>query len=217
MYGRGMSQRDIAQTIDEIYGFKLSAEQISNITDYVVEAVEEWQTRPLDAFYPFAFVDCMYVSMRTERGVRNVAVYTVLAYTVNGRKDILGLWIGDTESKHFWMQVFDELKSRGVEDLGFLSIDGVSGLEAGAKSIFPHVVVQRCIVHLIRNSTKYIPRKDWSRFTKDCTAPSTSSRRGRTSKRSESTGRPILAPCASGRTTSRTSSSCTITAGPCGN
>ena len=167
MYGRGMSQRDIAQTIDEIYGFKLSAEQVSNITDYVVEAVEEWQTRPLEAFYPFAFVDCMYVSMRTERGVRNVAVYTVLAYSVNGRKDILGLWIGDTESKHFWMQVFDELKSRGVEDLGFLSIDGVSGLEAGAKSIFPHVVVQRCIVHLIRNSTKYIPRKEWSRFTKE--------------------------------------------------
>ena len=84
MYGRGMSQRDIAQTIDEIYGFKLSAEQISSITDYVVEAVEEWQTRPLEAFYPFAFVDCMYVSMRTERGVRNAAVYTVLAYTVNG-------------------------------------------------------------------------------------------------------------------------------------
>ena len=84
MYGRGMSQRDIAQTIDEIYGFKLSAEQVSNITDYVVEAVEEWQTRPLEAFYPFAFVDCMYVSMRTERGVRNAAVYTVLAYTVNG-------------------------------------------------------------------------------------------------------------------------------------
>lgn len=104
--------------------------------------------------------------MRTERGIRQVAVYVMLAYDTNGYKDILGLWINETESKHVWMKIFDELKSRGIEDLGILSIDGVSGLEEGAKAIFSNITVQRCIVHLIRNSIRYVPRKQWSSFTK---------------------------------------------------
>nr|WP_264293653.1 transposase [Megasphaera elsdenii] len=104
--------------------------------------------------------------MRTERGIRQVAVYVMLAYDTNEYKDVLGLWINETESKHVWMQIFDELKARGIEDLGILSIDGVSGLEEGAKAIFPNVTVQRCIVHLVRNSIRYIPRKQWSAFTK---------------------------------------------------
>ena len=166
MYARGMSQRDIAATIEDIYGFQLSHEQISNITDCVMEEVNRWRTRPLKPFYPFSFVDCIYVSMRTERGIRQVAVYVMLAYDTNGYKDVLGLWINETESKHAWMQIFDELKARGIEDLGILSIDGVSGLEEGAKAIFPNVTVQRCIVHLVRNSIRYIPRKQWSAFTK---------------------------------------------------
>lgn len=166
MYARGMSQRDISATIEDIYGFQLSHEQISNITDCVMEEVDRWRTRPLKPFYPFAFVDCIYVSMRTERGIRQVAVYVMLAYDAAGHKDVLGLWINETESKHVWMQIFDELKARGIEELGILSIDGVSGLEEGVKAIFPHVTVQRCIVHLIRNSIRYIPRKQWSVFTK---------------------------------------------------
>ena len=166
MYARGMSQRDISATIEDIYGFQLSHEQISNITDCVMEEVDRWRTRPLRPFYPFAFVDCIYVSMRTERGIRQVAVYVMLAYDASGHKDVLGLWINETESKHVWMQIFDELKARGIEELGILSIDGVSGLEEGVKAIFPHVTVQRCIVHLIRHSIRYIPRKQWSVFTK---------------------------------------------------
>ena len=166
MYARGMSQRDIAATIEDIYGFELSHEQISNITNCVMEEVDRWRTRPLKSFYPFSFVDCIYVSMRTERGIRQVAVYVMLAYDTNGYKDILGLWINETESKHVWMKIFDELKSRGIEDLGILSIDGVSGLEEGAKAIFSNITVQRCIVHLIRNSIRYVPRKQWSSFTK---------------------------------------------------
>ena len=141
-----MSQRDIAATIEDIYGFQLSHEQISNITDCVMEEVNRWRTRPLKPFYPFSFVDCIYVSMRTERGIRQVAVYVMLAYDTNGHKDVLGLWINETESKHAWMQIFDELKARGIENLGILSlgilsIDGVSGLEEGAKAIFPNVTV----------------------------------------------------------------------------
>jgi transposase-like protein len=159
-----MSTRDISATIDDIYGFKLSAEQISKITDYVLEEQQAWQNRPLKHFYPFIFVDCLFVNLRRDYESRDCAVYSILAYDVNGIKDILGLWIQETESKHSWMQIFDEIKSRGVEEIGFISMDGVAGLEEGAKSIFPKVVVQRCIVHLIRNSLKYVPTKDFKAF-----------------------------------------------------
>ena len=165
MYARGMSQRDIAATIEDIYGFEISHETISNITDRILDDVHEWQNRPLKKFYAFMFVDCMYVSIRKDYETKNYAVYVILGYDVDGGKDILGLWLSETEGKHNWMQIFDELKARGVEDVLFLSMDGVSGLEEGAKAIFPNVVVQRCIVHLIRNSIKYVPTRDYKKFT----------------------------------------------------
>lgn len=165
MYGKGMSQRDIADTIEDIYGFEISAEQISKITDRVLDEANEWQNRPLKSFYPFVFVDCMYVSVRKEYEIKNYAVYAILGYDSNGKKEILGIWLNETESKHVWMQIFDEIKQRGVEDILFVSIDGVSGLEAGIKSIYPKAKVQRCIVHLIRNSLKYIPSKDYKAYT----------------------------------------------------
>ena len=165
MYAKGMSQRDIADTIEDIYGFEISHETISNITDRVIETAGEWQNRPLKKFYPFLFVDCLYVNIRKDMESKSCAVYVVLGYDVNGIKDILGIWIGESEGKHYWMQIFDEIKNRGVEDILFISMDGVSGLEEGAKSIFKDVVVQRCIVHLIRNSVRYIPSKDYKAFT----------------------------------------------------
>ncbi len=165
MYARGMSQRDISDTIGDIYGFEISHETISSITDRVINTAEEWQNRPLKRFYTFVFVDCLYVSIRKDTETKSCAVYVVLGYDVNGVKDILGIWIGESEGKHYWMQIFDEIKARGVEDILFISMDGVSGLEEGAKSIFKDVVVQRCIVHLIRNSIKYIPSKDYKAYT----------------------------------------------------
>lgn len=165
MYARGMSQRDIARTIEDIYGFEISHETVSAITDRVIQTAQEWQNRPLKKFYTFLFVDCLYVSIRKEMETKSCAVYVILGYDVNGVKDILGLWIGEAEGKHYWMQIFDEIKGRGVEDVLFISMDGVSGLEEGARSIFKDVVVQRCIVHLIRNSVKYIPSKDYKAFT----------------------------------------------------
>lgn len=165
MYARGMSQRDIADTIEDIYGFEISHEAVSTITDRVIETADEWQNRPLKKFYTFVFVDCLYVSIRKETETKSCAVYVVLGYDVNGIKDILGIWIGESEGKHYWMQIFDEIKARGVEDILFISMDGVSGLEEGAKSIFKDVVVQRCIVHLIRNSIKYIPSKEYKAYT----------------------------------------------------
>lgn len=165
MYAKGMSQRDISDTIEDIYGFKVSHEMISQITDCVLEELNEWQNRPLKKFYPFVFVDCMYVTIRYEYEVKETAVYTILGYDKDGHKDVLGLWLQETESKHTWMKIFDEIKQRGVEEIFFISMDGVSGLEEGAKEIFKGVIVQRCIVHLIRNSLKYVPSKDYKKFT----------------------------------------------------
>ena len=165
MYGKGMSQRDIADIIDDIYGFRLSPQQISIITDSVVEEMTKWQERALKKMYSFMFVDCLYVSIRTEYETKKHAVYCIVAYDLDGRKDILGLWIDETENKHQWLQIFDELKKRGVEDVAFISMDGLPGLEEGAKAIFPKAVIQRCIVHLVRNSIKYIPSKCYKEFT----------------------------------------------------
>lgn len=165
MYARGMSQRDISSTIEDIYGFSVSHEMISDITDSVLDELNEWRNRPLKKCYAFTFVDCMYVTLRNDYEVKECAVYVILGYDLHGHKEILGIWLSESESKNYWMQIFDDIKARGVEDIFFISMDGVSGLEAGAKAIFPNVVVQRCIVHLIRNSIKYIPSKDYKRYT----------------------------------------------------
>ena len=130
-----------------------------------MEQADEWQNRPLKKFYTFLFVDCLYVAVRKDMETKNCAVYVILGYDVNEMKDILGIWIGESEGKHYWMQIFDEIKARGVEDVIFISMDGVSGLEEGARSIFKDVVVQRYIVHLIRNSVKYIPAEGYKAFT----------------------------------------------------
>lgn len=167
MYARGMSQRDISDTIEDIYGFSVSHEMVSDITDSVLQELEEWQNRPLKKCYAFLFVDCMYVTIRENYEAREMAVYTILGIDLAGKKEILGLWLNQTESKNQWMKIFDELKTRGVEDIFFLSMDGVTGLEAGAKAIFPEVIVQRCIVHLVRNSLKYVPSKDYKGFCRE--------------------------------------------------
>ncbi|WP_220095190.1 IS256 family transposase [Bacillus sp. 03113] len=165
MYARGMSQRDISSTIEDIYGFSVSHEMISDMTDQILVDLEEWQSRPLSSCYAFLFVDCMFTTIRNQYETKKYAVYTILGYTMEGKKEILGLWLNETESKHKWMQIFDEIKARGVEDVFFLSMDGVNGLEEGARAIFPDLVVQRCIVHLIRNSIKYVPSKEYKPFT----------------------------------------------------
>ncbi len=169
MYARGMSQRDISATINDIYGFKLSQDKISTITDLIVEDVQKWQDRPLKELYTFVFVDCIYVKVKNDRGtVDNCAVYILLGIDIEGKKEVLGIYGGDTESKTRWLNIFDKIKERGVKDILFLSMDGVSGLEEGVKAIYPETVVQRCIVHLIRNSVKYIPSKHMKEFCKDC-------------------------------------------------
>lgn len=170
MYARGMSQRDIAATVREIYGFSVSAETVSAITDRVWEELQRWRSRPLEPVYAFMFVDCLYVPVRTGRGARNAAVYAVLAYDLAGRKDVLGLWIAESEGARTWMGVFDELRQRGVEDVLFVSMDGVAGLEEGLRAAFPGAVPQRCVVHMVRNSLKYVPQKEAAAFCRDIRA-----------------------------------------------
>lgn len=162
-----MSQRDISKTIEDIYGFSISHEMVSDITDVILPELEERRNRPLKKCYAFLFIDGMYVTLRNGYEAKECVVYTILGYDLNGYKDILGLWLSESESKNYWMQIFDELKARGIEDVFFMSMDGVSGLEEGAKAIFPKIIVQRCIVHLIRNSIKYVPSKDYKKFTQE--------------------------------------------------
>lgn len=167
MYARGMSQRDIAATVREIYGFSMSAETVSAITDRVWEDLERWRSRPLEPAHAFMFVDCLHVPVR---GARNAAVYAVLAYDLRGRKDILGLWMDDSEGAHRWMQAFDELRARGVEDILYVSSDGVAGLGEGLASVFPRAVHQRCVVHLVRNSLRCVPQKEAAAFCRSARA-----------------------------------------------
>ena len=162
-----MSQRDISKTIEDIYGFSISHEMVSDITDVILPELEERRNRPLKKCYAFLFIDGMYVTLRNGYEAKECVVYTILGYDLNGYKDILGLWLSESKSKNYWMQIFDELKARGIEDVFFMSMDGVSGLEEGAKAIFPKIIVQRCIVHLIRNSIKYVPSKDYKKFTQE--------------------------------------------------
>ena len=120
MYAIGMSQRDIVETIEDIYGFEILHERVSQITDCVLDELNDWQNRPLNRMYTFLLVNCMYVTIRKEYESKNYEVYTILGYDLDGQKDILGLWLNESESKHTWMQIFDELKIRGVEDVLFI-------------------------------------------------------------------------------------------------
>lgn len=170
MYAKGMSERDISATVEDIYGFSVSHDTISRIVDRIQPRLSEWQSRPLEAVYPFVYVDAMMVKVKQDGKARNKAVYTVIGVDLDGHKDILGLWIAEKEGAHFWMLVFDEMKARGVQAIQFVCIDGLPGLEEGISNIFPMARIQRCMVHLVRNSLKYIPSKHYKAFCKDAKA-----------------------------------------------
>jgi transposase-like protein len=170
MYARGMSTRDIQAHIEELYGAEISATTISNITEKVVETAEEWQARPLQKVYPVIFFDAIHYKVRENGKVFSKASYTCLGIGVDGRKDILGIWIGDNEAATFWLRVCTELKNRGVEDVLITCIDGLKGLPDAIKAVFPETTVQLCIVHMIRNSVKYIPSKHTDEFVVDLKA-----------------------------------------------
>ncbi|GGN63217.1 hypothetical protein GCM10011349_47590 [Novosphingobium indicum] len=160
MYARGMTVREIRGHLEELYGIDVSPDLISTVTDAVLETVSEWQGRPLDACYPLVFFDAIRVKIRDEGFVRNKAVYIALGILPDGTKEILGIWIEQTEDAKFWMRVMNELKNRGVADILIAVVDGLKGFPDAINAVFPETVVQTCIVHLIRNSMSFASWKD---------------------------------------------------------
>ena len=160
MYARGMSVREIRGHLDELYGVEVSPDLISRVTDEVMDEVREWQSRPLDNIYSIIIFDALRVKIRDEGTVRNKAVYLALGFTLEGHKEVLGLWIEQTEGAKFWLRVMTEIKNRGVGDVFIAVVDGLKGFPEAINAVFPETSVQTCIVHMIRHSLNYVPWND---------------------------------------------------------
>jgi len=167
LYSRGMSYRDIRSQMEEIYGIDISEGTISSITDRVIPVIREWQSRPLERLYPIIWMDAMHFKVRDEGQVRSKAIYTILGLNMDGRKEVLGLYQGTSESASFWLQVLSDLQQRGIEDILIASIDNLRGFADAIESIFPKAEVQLCIIHQIRNSIKYVSWKNQREFMRD--------------------------------------------------
>lgn len=167
LYGRGLSTREINEQIQDLYGIEVSATMVSNITDQILPKIKEWQERPLDSVYPIVFIDAVHFSVRQEHTVVKKAAYIVLGVTENGEKDILGIWIGENESAKFWLGVLNDLKGRGIKDILIMCSDGLTGIKEAIQAAFPKTIQQRCIVHMIRNSVRFVYYKDLKIFCND--------------------------------------------------
>ena len=167
LYGRGLSTREINEQIQDLYGIEVSSTMVSNITDQILPDIKEWQNRPLDDVYPIVFIDAVHFSVRQDNQVVKKAAYIVLGVDKEGSKDILGIWIGENESAKFWLGVLNDLKQRGVKDILILCSDGLTGIKQAIETAFPKTVQQRCIVHIIRNSVKFVYYKDKKEFCND--------------------------------------------------
>jgi len=167
LYARGMTTREIQGHLEEIYSTKVSAELISKVTDGVLEDIVAWQNRPLDGVYPIMYLDCIYVKSRDNHTIINKAVYIAIGVNIEGKKELLGIWVGKNEGSKFWMQVVTELKNRGIGQIYVACVDGLKGFPEAINSVFPKTIVQLCIVHMIRNSTKYVSYKDLKEVNAD--------------------------------------------------
>ena len=167
MYAKGNSLKDIKETIREIYSIELSEETISNMTKSVNEEIVKWQNRELQKCYPFVYVDCLYCSVKEDLRSIKKAIYVALGIDTQGKKEVLGIWIDTTESASKWCEIFEELKSRGVEDIFFVSMDGLTGLPEAIESVYPQTITQRCIVHIVRNIYSILPKKESKEIISD--------------------------------------------------
>lgn len=167
-YARGNSTRDIQSMLDELYGIDVSPATISAITDKVWPLVEAWQNRPLEKIYPIVYLDALHVKLRREGKVQNTALYSVLGVDLDGHRDVLGHWVGDGgEGANFWLSVITDLQSRGVEDIFIACVDGLGGFSDAIHAVFPEADVQRCIIHQVRHSLRYVTWADRKEFTQD--------------------------------------------------
>lgn len=167
LYAKGMSTRDIVSAFKEMYGADISAGLVSKVTSAVIEQVTEWQNRPLEPVYPIVYLDCIVLKIRQDKRVINKAIYLALGINLDGHKELLGLWIAETEGAKFWLQVLTELQNRGVEQILIACVDGLSGFPAAINAAFPAAKIQLCIVHMVRNSLKYVSWKDYKAVTRD--------------------------------------------------
>jgi len=167
LYGKGMTTRDIVNYLREHHQVDVSQPLVSHVTDKVYPLIKEWQTRPLSSVYPIVYLDGLRFKVRDAGKIVNKCAYIILGINDQGMKDVLGIWINDTESAKFWMQILNELQSRGVEDILIACIDGLKGFREAVKAIYPDADVQRCVVHQIRHTVKYMPTKDRERFCAD--------------------------------------------------
>ena len=167
MYARGLTTRQISEQIEEIYGFECSEGFISDVTDKILQDISDWQNRPLDDIYPIMFIDAVHFSVREDHIIKKLAAYVILGITMDGRKDVISLQIGENESAKYWLGVLNDLKNRGVNDVMIICADGLSGINEAIAAAFPETEYQRCIVHQIRNTLKYVPYKDKKAFAAD--------------------------------------------------
>jgi putative transposase len=167
LYSRGLSVRDIRAHLAEIYGVEVSLDLISRVTDAVMDDVREWAKRPLEDIYPIVFLDCMVLKIREGGTVQRRALYLALGVTLDGDRDVLGMWFQETEGAKFWMQVLTDLKTRGVRDILICCVDGLTGFPEAIEAVFPKTTVQTCIVHLIRSSLRYVPRREREHVARD--------------------------------------------------
>src|SRR5580700_11115796 len=167
LYSRGLSTRDIEAHLEEIYGVTVGRDLISRVTDAVMEDARAWQTRPLDDVYPVVFLDALVLKIRDGGSVQRKACYLALAIAMDGDRDVLGMWFQDNEGAKFWMQVLTDLKTRGVRDILICCVDGLKGFPEAIEAVFPATTVQTCIVHLIRQSLRYVPRRQYEQVVKD--------------------------------------------------
>ena len=167
MHAKGMTTRQISETIEDIYGFETSEGFISDVTDKILPQIEDWQNRPLDEVYPVIYIDAIHYSVRDNGVIKKLAAYVILGLTCEGRKDVLTISVGDNESSKYWLSVLNELKNRGVKDIMVICADGLSGIKEAIAAAFPNTEYQRCIVHQVRNTLKYVPDKDRKAFATD--------------------------------------------------
>ena len=167
MYAKGMTTRQISDTLEDIYGFEASEGFISDVTDKILPQIEEWQHRPLEDIYPVIFIDAIHYSVRDNGIIRKLAAYIILGITCSGHKEVLSIQVGENESAKYWLSVLNELKNRGVKDILIVCADGLSGIKEAISTAFPNTEYQRCLVHQVRNTLKYVPDKDRKAFAKD--------------------------------------------------
>lgn len=167
LYAKGMTTREIVDTFKEMYDADISPTLISRVTNAVIDQVVEWQARPLDSVYPIVYLDCLVVKIRQDKQVINKAIYLALGVNIEGHKELLGMWISENEGAKFWLNVLTELQNRGVNDILIACVDGLKGFPDAINTVFPQAQIQLCIVHMVRNSMKYVPWKDYKAVTAD--------------------------------------------------